>query len=360
MTMSRMRWFRILAAAGAILLGAAGAGSAKPLLQEDFKAPKGVTGGARVVTHGGTSAWRGEGGDHPKDKGGFLSYDLTPNVEQGTVEFDLTRNEAYWGETPFSLGDENGNRLLAFRIEWPDKERQRTLVHLIATGTPATFLASKGKGKAVVDGVYLKSNINRGKTVHFAVTWGPAGTMIYVNGHALDFDVRYPALLPALLKRTRKVIVGGELFAPRPGTVYGTTRSLLANFQVHDVQLPPSELGQPILTGLGIASVDHNASRAAGFSGKLVAGDKLKVEVGGTAGVAGSFDVLPYPDIKGTIALDWRGWGVYLEDKAFFAEGEVNLRDVNGYRVYASTSRLGTITADTVPVETLKIGRAHV
>ena len=45
-----------------------------------------------------------------------------------------------------------------------------------------------------------------------------------------------------------------------------------------------------------------------------------------------------YPDLGGKLTVDWRGWGVYLEEKTFYEAGEVNLRDVEGYDVYAANA----------------------
>jgi hypothetical protein len=115
------------------------------------------------------------------------------------------------------------------------------------------------------------------------------------------------------------------------------THSLLANVQLHDRVLAVSEMAQAIApAGVNIFGVAHNATAVAGFSGKLVAGNTLGVTVHGTPGSTGTFDIVHYPDVGANIKLDWRGWGVYLEEKTYFEEGEVDLRQVEGYEVYVA------------------------
>ena len=130
--------------------------------------------------------------------------------------------------------------------------------------------------------------------------------------------------------------------------------ALLDNFTVYGDEIPPP--GGTAEPAPAIAAVDHDAVRVAGFSGKLVAGDTLHVTMEGTPGAIGSFDIAHYPDVGGKITLDWRGWGVYLEEKVFFEEGEVNLRDVEGYRVYASTAPFDPAAPGMEPVAELEVG----
>ena len=149
---------------------------------------------------------------------------------------------------------------------------------------------------------------------------------------------------PFLIPRTRH---------PPPGKRRPYLRNaLLDNFAVFVRRDPAAGAS----AGPAIASVSHDAARVAGFSGKLVAGNTLHVTMEGNPGAIGSFDIAHYPDLGGKITLDWRGWGVYLEDKVFYEEGEVNLRDVEGYRVYASTAPFDPAAPGMEPIAELEVG----
>jgi hypothetical protein len=361
--MSRTRWFRILATAAAFVLGTAGAGLAKPLLQEDFKDLKGGAHGGEVVKTGDSSVgWRGTGvGVVPPGKGGFLSYDVKLNPEGGTIEFDFQRDERGHIERFVNFVNAGGATTLSILFEWPGfgHPEYEELLQLMAN-TPDSYVyygPYRGEFNLMYTHEGLPVSIPKGKTTHVAVTWTSTTTKLYINGKELKSGhVRYPALMSALARTAVRIYVGGAPLDPGPSRIYSTPHSVISNFQVHDTALDPTQLGKPIAAPVAITAVAQSSSHGAGFSGKLVAGDKLDVAVNGTPGAKGVFDVVYYPDIQGKIDLDWRGYGVYLEQKAFFEANEINLRDVTGYRVYASTVPLGAVTAETPTVATLKVG----
>jgi hypothetical protein len=169
------------------------------------------------------------------------------------------------------------------------------------------------------------------------------------EGKAAFFEARP---LGTLLSRVATIRLGNY---DAPGRNPQRPRSLLQHalldgFMVFVDEIPPpGQSGPPPV----IASVEHDAARAAGISGRLVAGDSLSVTLRGTPGATGSFDVLHYPDLGGRIDLDWRGWGVYLEEKVFYQPGEVNLADVAAYRVYASPAPIDLAAPGLEPLATL-------
>lgn len=163
-----------------------------------------------------------------------------------------------------------------------------------------------------------------------------------------------PARLTAIplrdLRYLDTAVTMGEAYeyavAPFAGSMAGAVSAPVTVTAVPDTG-PPAQ----------IASLGHTAARVAGFSGALVAGDTVTVTMEGTAGLEAVYDVLTVADKFGAIPLAWKGWGVYLEDKAFFDQGEVNLRDVEEYRVYVSRKfvPLAQITVDTPFVEALEV-----
>ena len=86
-----------------------------------------------------------------------------------------------------------------------------------------------------------------------------------------------------------------------------------------------------------------------------MAGNTLQVTLEGTPGATGTFDLAHFPDLGGKITLDWRGWGVYAEDKVFFEPAEVDLRDVEGYRLYASTTPFDPAAPGMEPTAELEV-----
>jgi hypothetical protein len=172
------------------------------------------------------------------------------------------------------------------------------------------------------------------------------------KGQAGLFDAQP---LGSLLSRVTTVRLGNsevrDQALKRPRSLL--RNALLDNFAVFVEEIPPPGRANQAPV---IASVDHDAARVAGFSGKLVAGDTLRVSMEGTPGASGTFSIAHYPDFDRRILLDWRGWGVYLEEKTFYEKGEVNLRDVEGYRVYVGTAPFDPLTAGLAPVQELEVG----
>jgi hypothetical protein len=308
-------------------------------------------------------------------------------VVRGGFTFDLRRTgdaPLSRPETVFELVDAAGGRVLRVKVSWtagPDPARPALL-----------FQGEDGGGEYRKHGlglwgpvVPLDQQVAPGQRIHVVLTWDDEvrSCAVYVDGRLQG--ARYAGYDPVrkrwqpdprpgiaaelakrggrpsfdakplgyFLARVSAVHLGnagdGAHTAKRPRTLL--RNAAIESFAVVVDQVPaPAPAPPPV-----IASVDHDAARASGFAGKLVAGDVLHVALKGTAGAAGVFDVARFPDITGRLDLDWRGWGVYLEEKAFFADNEVNLRDVSGYRVFVSTDPLPPVTGELVPAATLKV-----
>lgn len=360
--MSCMKWVGIMAAAGVFALGGGGAVCAKTVLQEDFRsAPTGGRDG-QIVKSGGKFLWKGAGGNSTVERGGYRIYDIQGlNPAAGTVEMDITRAGSQESETLFSFGDQQGHQLLGLNIRWesPAHDGGTYGPMIVTSGMNAIFL-QKALGDFGVpyryNGLFLKRGVSKGQTFHFAFSWGPAGPKVFIDGKQLDAETDNEAELAAAVAKTRKFLIGGRISGPQRKDVWDTPSSLISNVQVHDVQLRVADLATPFTTGVAIDSVSHDAFKVAGFSGKLIAGNTVTVGVNGTPGAAASFDIAQYPDNSGTVALDWRGWGVYLEEKSSFESGEVDLSDVVRYNVYSSLKPFPAITAEMAPVATLEVG----
>lgn len=365
--MSRMRWFRQIAAAGAFLLGTAVVGSAAPILQEDFSTQVPGKKGGEIVSHGGGFAYQGPGGDN-LTAGSYVEYDLPGtafNPAQGTVELDVTRAEVEANEALFSFADEKGDRVFTFYVQWEggmEVEAPNDILLYPMSWKPTTYYWQTPDkddfGNAVTrNWANIRNTIGKGKTVHIAMTWDAAGFDIFVDGKRPGGSSNKTAHLGQVLGAARKFLVGAEVSAKIPGGAWTMTRSLLTNVQLHDRVLAPTELAQAIAPkGLHVFGLEHNAATVAGFSGKLVAGNVIDVTLTGSPGAAASFDVVHYPDVSSNIQIDWRGWGVYLENKVFFDEGEVNLRDVDGYEVYASQAPFDAAAPGMEPLAKLEVG----
>lgn len=366
--MSRKRWMGIVAAAGVLLLGAADQAGARAVLQEDFRGNVAGRRGGAIVPHDKGYAYVGPGGDNV-DKGSFVEYDLKAlgfNPLEGTIELDLTRGEKEPYEALFSFADGNGDRLTLLAVNWEKKRRDRGLMEkaiVFSLQTPVAGVYHLERPWSFPNGiswpipdVLLGRTVPRGETMHVALAWGGGDVDLFIDGKALPADKNALPQFFEALSRARTLIVGAQTSSKKiPGGAWSMTASPIGNVQVHDVRLTPAELAQPIPSAPVVTAVTDNAFKAAGFSGKLVAGDKLQVTVVGTPGATASFDIAHFTDLDRKITLDWKGYGTYLEDKTFFEEGEVNLRDVTAYRVYVSMAPIDVAAPGIEPAAVLKV-----
>jgi len=357
----------VVIAVAFFLLGVATPGFAKTLLEERFdnSGPGQVQGGEIVPLPGGGQGWRGPGGDDDAVEG-YVEYDLQDlglDPSQGTIEFEVERNEIATPEAMFTFVDDNSDRRFGFRIYWRGPRGEyypRVGFHGASGGNFWYRMVEKDGMSERENTVTFGRPVGKGQTVHIAMSWGgPGGNYIAVDGKKLDALYDEPFSLPERIATSSRLLVGAETSSENPGGAWSMSHSLISDFRVHDVALSPNELSQPIeVSGEALISwVDHDASRVAGFSGKLVAGDTVAVTMEGTSGAEASFDVARLADFRGEIAIQWQGWGVYLEKKTFFDDGEIDLRDVNEYRVYLDTEPIdtGAITEETVFVEALEV-----
>ena len=309
-------------------------------------------------------------------------------VSRGSISFDLQRTgdiPAGEGETVFALMESAGILALRLQVDWKSETEP---------GNPKFYFRGPGNGEEYRrygiglwgPTIELDRPVARGAWIHVDLTWDDTARKyaIYVDGREqlrksggfdpgkffspemlekvnreLEREGKPKAFdsrpLGAFLSEVVSVQLGNHGPPRAPGRRRPYLRNaLLDNFVVYGDEIPPPG-GTRLSAAMAIATVEHDAARVAGFSGKLVAGDTLQVTVSGTPGAAGSFDIAHYPDLDRTIELDWRGWGVYLEEKVFYEPGEVNLRDVEGYRVYVGTSPIDPAAPGIEPLERLDV-----
>jgi hypothetical protein len=306
-------------------------------------------------------------------------------VSRGAFSFDLQRTgdiPVSRPETIFELVDARGERTLRVKIGWtaPDPGGA-ALFFQGGGGGDAFFRHGLGLWGPVVE---LDRPVAVGQKIHVDLTWddGPGSYLVFVDGRgqsawrggfdpvqktwyqdrrtlanaaadksgqARPYDSRP---LGSFLSDVTAVHLGN---ADSPRRSPGRSRSLLLHALVENFSVFADEIPASGATPV-IAAVDHDAVQASGFSGKLVAGDTLHVTVHGTPGCRASFDVAHFPDIGGTIALDWRGWGVATETGNTPGAGDVDLRDVEGYRVYASAAPFDPAAPGIEPTAELAVG----
>lgn len=282
---------------------------------------------------------------------GFLDGD-------GTIEFWLYRNRAARpddvddGVLQFLNGD--GGRYIDLNVGWKGTRGTKLGINDDQEGNPAY--------DRNVFGTYipLGKKVEVGEWVHIALTFGKQDrdNAVYVNGLKLANPEQGSGRMD--FSGVSEVLVGGVTIGV-PGDQSGGGRSakqsLIGDVLFHDGIVTTFDLSR--LGGDApapqITAVASDAARVAGFSGRLIAGNTISVELQGTPGAVGTFDIAHYPDLGGKLALDWKGWGVYLEDKVFYEPGEVNLRDVNGYRVYGGTAPFDPLAPGMEPVAILKV-----
>jgi hypothetical protein len=353
------------AAAAALFLSAAVAGgaSAAVLVESDLKT---WTGGVQreggvVVDQDGAPGWRATRGGVSKNLVEQLAVDLkTAGIRPraGALDFIVTRGEESASEALFTLVDEsqgkgrgaNADVKFRFVLVWRDGALGGQQPQIYVEN--GRWRTATGKGASRQEWPMVLFNVVRGQTFRLTVTWNEATGRdeIYLDGNKLayDLDETAPGLSDALRESTT-LLIGQESWFD---SVASKMTSLVKDVRVLDEATVARE---ERAGGVAITSVSHNAFQAAGFSGKLVAGGELKVALEGQAGATGTFDVAHFTDLDGKIPLDWRGWGVYLEDKTYFEPGEVNLRDVEGYQVFASKTLFDPAAPGMEPVARLKV-----
>jgi len=371
-----MRASRLIAGMlGVALLAAGGASRAEELVRRTF----------------GAEGWSQEGDAAPLE----LPLRLA-EVSRGAISLDLRRSgdiPADAAETVFSLVDDDGTQVLRVQVSWTAQGR-RAAARLVfrGPGTGGELLRyGVGLWGPVVE---LDRPVEDGQAVHLDLTWddGTREYGVYADGELQTRSSggndpgRY--FTPEMLRQVNRHLerenlprlsdslpLGsflGGVVAVRLGSsgppvpagaetepAHGARRPLLLGariegFAVYGGEIPtPGTLPPP--EGPAIASVEHDAFRAAGFSGKLVAGDAPTVTLTGTPGATATFDVVHYPDMDGRVELDWRGWGVYLEEKVFFDKDEVDLHEVEGYLVYAAQEPFDLAAPGIEPVAELDV-----
>ena len=348
----------------------AGTAESAVLVQSDFNdRPSLVKQSAGVIkeTKNG-NGWRSSKGGDSLESDGYLSVNVKEaglNLAAGSLDFTLIRGNEDDYETLFQLiGADVANPLLSVSILWPAGDTLPGNSEIAFEGkmAPQTAMQTFVKARAGntnydywTNRVSFPHKIAQGEKFRVTLTWGPsrADNNIYFNG------VRIPARLSdhydfdGLMKMTSKILVGSQSVGAPAGVDLGYANqmtSTILDFKILDT--PTAVEPEPI----AIASVSHDAFRAAGFSGKLVVGNTTHVEMIGTAGAVGSFDVARFADsFNRSIAIDWKGYGVYLEDKHFLSENEVDLHNVEEYQVFISETPFTQVVEGMVPEKILKI-----
>jgi hypothetical protein len=373
----------VLVATGLVLTLSGGA-SAEIIYEETFDSPSAVraVGTARVVeTEDGLQGFTVDRSTRTDFGGLILSQGLVTRLrgQEGTIEFWLQRrnsgDKSRGREPVLEFVDHEDRNILTVYIQWEGSEfggGAELLMDSKRTADPAYDLNVWGEV------IPLDFTPRAGEWIHVALTYGAAEgeNQVLVNGKALTSayppvgsyaQVRSTEMGKVTMKNGRldlsgvtEVRVGAEGKDWDKGIGRGVRyleNSILDDLRFHDTVVTSFDLarigaaeGQP-----EILSVEHNGVSVAGFSLKLVAGDTMTVALEGTAGATATFDIVTVPDIKGKIELSWQGYGVYLEEITFFDEGEINLRDVEEYRVFVSREPIAAVTEEMEPVEVLEV-----
>ena len=211
----------------------------------------------------------------------YLYFDLsrTPlNPEEGSIVATLYRGEKYSTEAVFSLADEKRHRMWVFQVEWNDP-------------VPAVRIYDTGPGHVLPGGLIpFPGPVAPGDKVEIAVSWKIDRFVIRINGVALAVTPIDIEDFRDTLRRAKYLIVGAETDSDIPGGAWSQMNSLLTAFTVHDV------FGVFRNTRPVVKSVSHNIFSVAGYSGKLVAGDKFTVTVVAEPGGTATFDLGPIQD----------------------------------------------------------------
>jgi hypothetical protein len=292
--------------------------------------------------------------------GGSLVVDLKASglkLDRGAFEFTLVRGNERDEEAVFTLlGKDDADPLFILSLGWTPDDTEILSGGLLTNET--AFLKAEAKGdmwEMLSPRVTVPGHITQGQKFRLTVTWGPAPSdnRLFLNGVGIKARLSRDFDLAGIVKRSTKLVIGEEIGSPidgKHGGYHSQLASTLIDFKLLDT--PTGVEQEPI----GIANVTNSVFKSAGFSGKLIAGDKTQVEMQGTTGAIASFDVARLVGFDRNIALSWKGYGVYLEDKPFLDADEVDLHEVDGYQVFVSKQPFTAVTAEMTPVATLKVG----
>ena len=363
-TTLKMKWGCVLAGALACCLFAGSARSAV-VAQSDFNGGRSLVkneGGLEKATRDG-NGWRSAKVGGSKVSGGSLVVDLKQaglNLDKGAFDFTLVHGSGQQNdeEAIFTLlGENEFEPLFGINIIWDGNNAWISSIGVKApeTGFNTWHEATGGGMSSWRRQVPVKNKISQGGEFRLTVTWGPSPSDngLYLNGDRIKATLSENFDLAGIIKRSTKLVIGEEIGPPvdgKHGGYHSQLASTLLDFKMLDI--PTGRVQQPI----EITSVANSLFKSSGFSGKLVAGDQAQVELAGTPGSVATFDIARIAGFDRNISLNWKGYGVYLEDKPFLNEGEVDLHQVEGYQVFVSKEPFTAVTADMVPAATLKVG----
>jgi hypothetical protein len=318
-----------------------------------------------------------------EDFGGLvLSGSLIPGLkgDKGTIEFWLQRRPGSAGlgarDPVLEFVDREDRNFLTIYVQWEGSE---------FGGGGEIFVDGKRSAEPAYDlnvwgeVVPFGFTPQAGEWVHVALSYGPGegDNAVRVNGEVLpsayppigsEAQIRGPGTGTVTMTGGRldfsgvvQARVGAEGRDWDQGIGRGVLyleHSIVDDLRFHDEPVTSFDLSRLSFPGVAapeINRLEHDGEQAAGRSGKLVAGDSFSVSLYGTPGGAATFDIARIADFQGKIHLDWRGFGVYLEERDLFDRERINLRDVKEYRVYVSREPIGAISEETPPVEVLEV-----
>lgn len=309
----------------------------------------------------GARGWRSARVGGSPVSGGSLVVDLRQaglNLPRGAFDFTLVRGSGQDNdeEAVFTLlGTDEYEPLFGINVIWA---ADGAVISSWSLGGTAFLSWKEGKDGGMsmwTSHVPVTNNIGEGGEFRLTVTWGPSPSdnALYLNGDRIKTALSDNFDLAGIIEKSTRLVIGEEIGPPvdgRQGGYHSQMTSTLLDFKMLDT--PTAAVQQPV----EIAGLANNVFKSAGFSGKLIAGDIAKIEMTGTPGGIASFDVARIAGFDRNISLNWKGYGVYLEDKPFLDEGEVDLHEVEGYQVFVSKKPFSAATAEMTPEATLKVG----
>jgi len=329
--------------------------------------------GEKVQTDKGFGWRSGSTKDIQADNDGIL-YKIKPGVDidlaSGSIDISVQRSRdggPEWDSgttynTLFAILGPNNKRLLVAYVLWDFRGDHSV------SGVAIDSAFGDVRQKLWGSWIPFNRKIALGEWVDLKFSWGAGNTKILVDGEEVgryysDYDgIENKPTLPVVpggislsdyLQDARELMIGSDIDHINPVL----TRKRTQSFGLYN-----STIGRFVITDSSdaavaptIAALENDAFRVVGFSGSLTPGNVFGVTMHGTPGGTGTFDIAYYTDRDTELSLDWRGFGVYLEEKAFYEPGEVNLRDVEGYKVYVSTSPLSLPSPGIEPLESLDV-----
>jgi biotin carboxyl carrier protein len=221
-----------------------------------------------------------KGGDFKEGSAEYLFYDLSVTpvpIEQGAILASMVRSNVSDHEMVFGFADADWNMMWGVQLRWNGDGAGDELKDVLLYQRQASPVKRAD--------LPIPAGLAASDEYSIAFGWQTDDVYVSFNGQDLGAEIGDVDGFMAMLARARYLVVGAETHDYlEPGGAYSTLGSRLVDFKLYDSFADAAP--RPV-----ISSVTHDAFSAAGYSGRLVAGDIITINLQTEPGGEASFDI---------------------------------------------------------------------